>query len=101
MVESRGDPSALKKAEEHIKNARAELKTGLFKWSANYASAAIQYEKAAKLLQKGGYKQKAIETYLSYSECSEKANDYLTAGEALTEAASMTEDRAQALKWLA
>jgi Soluble NSF attachment protein, SNAP len=81
--------------------AKAELKTGLFKWSPNYVQAAIHYEKAAKLYKQAGNKANAIDAYLQFSKCSEQSNELLGAAEGLNEAAFLTDDRKKSLQWLA
>ena len=77
------------------------MKTSIFKWSADYVSASINFEKAAKMYKQIGNKKQAIEAYLEYSKSSEQSNELLGAAEGLTEAAFLTDDRKQAIQWLA
>jgi tetratricopeptide (TPR) repeat protein len=102
MVESTiSGSAAIKKADEQVKLAKSELKTGLFKWSANHVQAAIHYEKAAKLYKQAGDKVKAIEAYLEFSKCSEQSNELIGAAEGLNEAAFLTDDKKKQMGWLA
>ena len=92
--------ASCKPAEELMKAGKSDLKTGIFKWSPDYVQAAINFEKAAKLFKQAGLTQRAIDAYLEYSKVSESSNELLGAAEGLNEAAFLTDDRKQALKWL-
>ena len=46
--------SQVKKANDYIKTANSALKTGLFRWSKDFAEAGHNFEKAAKLFKEMG-----------------------------------------------
>jgi|688.fasta_scaffold587777_1 hypothetical protein len=57
----------LANAQKKFKEGKDALKTGLFKWSKNYAEAAIRFEQAAKLFKELGDHKSAIEAYLEFA----------------------------------
>lgn len=101
MVESNKKVSgSLKEAEKTFKEANKCMKTGLFKWNPDYLEGATLFERAAKLFKQHGVKDKAITAFLKYSLCSEKINSFYGAGEGLTEAAFLEDDKKQSFVYL-
>jgi hypothetical protein len=72
---------ALKEADKAFQKGEAALKTGLFKWSANFTEASMYFEKAAKAYKQIGEKSRAVEAFLRYSACSESNNEIYGAAE--------------------
>ena len=87
----------IKDAEKAFKSGEKSLKTGLFKWSANHLEASMYFEKAAKLFQQLGEKQRALDSYLRWSACCEQLNENYGAAQGLVEAASLEKDRQKSL----
>ena len=93
MVEQSDASGSLdKKAKKAFKAGQAALKTGLFKWYADYVEAAVKFEQAAKLSKATGDNAKAVEAYVLFSQCSEKSNEMSGAAEGMTEAAWLSKD---------
>ena len=69
------------------------IKTGAFKWSADYTEGAMHFQKAAKIFKSLGQKDKAMECYLKFSMCSEKINEMYGAADGLAEAAFLESDK--------
>ena len=72
----------------------------MFKWYADYVGASMKFEQAAKLFKANGENEEAIESYLLFSECSEKSNEMSGAAEGMTEAAYLEKDVAKSIKYL-
>ncbi len=99
-MEKRGDSAALAQAEKDYKKGEKALKTGLFKWNADFNEGQMYFEKAAKAFKLQGEKQRAADAYLRYSACCEQLNEMYGAADGLVEAASMERDRQKALEYL-
>ena len=78
---------ALKEAEKAFKKGEASLKTGMFKWSANFSDGQIYFEKAAKAYKQLGEKPRAVDAFLRYSACCEALNENYGAADGLVQAA--------------
>lgn len=87
-------------ADKEFKKGEAAIKTGVFKWSADYMEGTSHFEKAAKAYKNLGEKKKAIKAYLNYSLCSEKQNEFYGAAEGLAEAAFLETDKSQSREYL-
>ena len=73
--------SQVKKANDYLKTANSALKTGLFRWSKDFAEAGHNFEKAAKLFKEMGEDQQAAEAYLQFAKCSEEQKEYTGAAD--------------------
>jgi len=62
-------------AKKLVKEGDAALKTGLFKWDKDYATAAISYDEAAKLYRASKDYDTAIQVYEKLAKVNEKLND--------------------------
>ena len=89
--------AAMKEAEKAFKKGEASLKTGMFKWSANFSEGQIYFEKAAKAYKQLGDKQRAAEAFLRYSACCEALNENYGAADGLVQAAQLETDRSKAI----
>ena len=76
----------------HIKEADKHLKTSFFKWTADYDSAADQYQKAATCFKVARSYDRAKEAFMKTAECHEKNNQLFHAAKALVEAANISSD---------
>lgn len=83
-----------------MKSGDKAIKTGVFKWSADYNEGAMHFQQAAKLFKIEGVKDKAHYCYLKFSECSEKINEMYGAAEGLAEAAMLETDKHKSLELL-
>eukprot|EP00331_Platyophrya_macrostoma_P014122 CAMPEP_0176433428 /NCGR_PEP_ID=MMETSP0127-20121128/16017_1 /TAXON_ID=938130 /ORGANISM="Platyophrya macrostoma, Strain WH" /LENGTH=240 /DNA_ID=CAMNT_0017815855 /DNA_START=6 /DNA_END=724 /DNA_ORIENTATION=- len=63
-------------AEKKYKEGLEALKTGLFKWNKDYASAAMAFDDAVKLYKLAKDSQGAVKTYYKLIECNDKLNDH-------------------------
>jgi tetratricopeptide (TPR) repeat protein len=66
---------SLIEAKKLVKEGDEALKTGLFKWNKDFASAAINYEEAAKLYRTAKEWDTAIKIYTKCIDVNEKMND--------------------------
>lgn len=94
------DPAALKEAEKAFTKGEKALKTGLFKWSADFTEGAMYFEKAAKQFKQLGEKQRALDAYLRWSACCEQMNENYGAAEGLVEAAYFEKNKQKSLEYL-
>lgn len=65
----------VKSADDYIKKAKNNLKTGIFKWNKDYVSAAMNYDEAAKICMANRDYEKAIWVYQQLIPVNEKLND--------------------------
>ena len=89
-----------KDAEKMYKKAQGDLKTGLFKWSANHGEGMLHFEQAAKLFKEADNDARAIDAYLKASECAEKCDETLLCAENLASAGQLEDDGEKALGYL-
>jgi len=73
-----------------IKEAEKHLKTGFFKWSADFDSAADKYQKAAVCFKVARAYDRAQDAFIKTAECHEKNGQLFHAGKALTEAVGIS-----------
>ena len=90
----------LEQADKEYKKGKQCIKTGLFKWNADYLEGTSHFERAAKAYKDLGDKQKAIQAYLKYSYCSEKQNEFYGAAEGLAEAAFLEPNKQLSKEYL-
>eukprot|EP00347_Sterkiella_histriomuscorum_P016333 403353592 len=87
-------------ANEAFKKGEKALKTGVFKWSADYVEGAMYFHQAAKAYKALGIKDQARQAYLKFSHCSEKIDEFFGAAEGLAEAAFFEDDKQKSLQYL-
>ena len=80
----------LKKAQLRLKEGNYAIKTGVFKWSANYAEACIKFEEAGRFFKELGLNKDACDAYVSLAKAAEKQDDMLSAGEGYSEVALLS-----------
>ncbi|CDW78605.1 gamma-soluble nsf attachment protein [Stylonychia lemnae] len=98
MQKSLSNP--IKEADDAFKKGEKAIKTGLLKWSADFAEGAMYFQQAAKAYKQLGEKDKAMQAYLKYSQCSEKINEFYGAAEGLAEAALFEKDKRKSFELL-
>ena len=92
MVESTAGAGIAKKAKKAFKAGQAAISTGLLKWYPDFVGGSIKFEEAGKLYKAEGANPQALEAYLMFSHCSEKANEMSGAAEGMVEAAWLARD---------
>ena len=75
-----------------VREAESHLKTGFFKWSPDFDSAASCYQKAAMAYKNGRALDKALEAYNKLGECHYKNNSRYHAGKAYEDAGLICRD---------
>ena len=101
MVEALGGEAGVaKKAKKAMKEGKECMRTGMFKWYADYVGGSMKFEQAAKLYKAMGDNEMATEAYVLYSQCSEKSNEMSGAAEGMTEAAYLSKDVTKSIEYL-
>ena len=84
--------SYLQEADKLIEEAHKHLKTGLFKWRADYDCAAPCFEKAALAYKKAKQFEKSAGLFLNAADCHYKNSSRFHAGKAYEEAGLVCKD---------